>query len=199
LHAFDRITFSEVPDLMEHGVRTANVAVAMARTMDVPASLLSDIAEAARLHDIGKTQIDLEILNKPGPLDATEWTELMRHPQIGYDLIVGRVEPRVSRMILMHHERLDGTGYPSGHGSGAIEMPLRILHVADAFDAITSHRPYQPAMPIEYAVSELTSNLGTQFDADAVGALISVVTYGTERSSVTTLEPSVRHPLAAVG
>jgi len=78
-------------------------------------------------------------------------------------------------------------------------MPLRILHVADAFDAITSHRQYQPAMPIEYAVSELTSNLGTQFDADAVGALISVVTYGTERSSVTTLEPSVRHPLAAVG
>jgi HD-GYP domain-containing protein (c-di-GMP phosphodiesterase class II) len=199
LHAFDRITFSGVPDLMEHGVRTANVAVAMARTMDIPARLMSDIADAARLHDIGKTQIDIEILNKPGPLDATEWTELMRHPQIGYDLIHGRVEPRVSRMILMHHERLDGTGYPNGHGSGAIDMSLRILHVADAFDAITSHRPYQPAMPIEHAVSELTSNLGTQFDADAVGALISVVTYGTEKSSVTTLERSDRDPLAAVG
>ncbi len=199
VNPFDQIARSDVPDLAEHGVRTANVAVAMARALDIPASVVSNIAAAARLHDIGKIEIDAGILSKPGPLDAAEWKELERHSQIGYDMIHKKVDPDVSSMVLMHHERLDGTGYPSGLGPDSIGMPLRILHVADAFDAITSDRPYQRAMPIEHAVSELTSNLGTQFDPDAVGALIAIVTYGSidiERSGIAL---PVRHRFAAVG
>jgi HD-GYP domain-containing protein (c-di-GMP phosphodiesterase class II) len=114
-------------------------------------------------------------------------------------MIHKKVDLAVSSMVLMHHERLDGTGYPNGLGPDAIGMPLRILHVADAFDAITSDRPYQPAMPIEYAVSELTSNLGTQFDADAVGALIAIVTYGSMEAEQSTIALPVRHRLTAVG
>jgi HD-GYP domain-containing protein (c-di-GMP phosphodiesterase class II) len=199
VNPFDQIAHSDVPDLAVHGVRTANMATAMARALDIPANVISDIAAAARLHDIGKIQIDPGILSKPGPLDAGEWEELERHCQIGYDMIHKSVDPNVSTMVLGHHERLDGTGYPNGIGPGAIGMPLRILHVADAFDAITSERPYQPAMPIEYAVSELTSNLGTQFDADVVGALIAVVTYGSTEAEQSRIALSVRHRLAAVG
>ncbi len=199
MNPFDHIAHSDVPDLAEHGVRTANVAVAMARALDFPTSVISHIDTAAQLHDIGKIKIDLEILNKPGPLDALEWEELERHSQIGYDMIHKKVDPEVSSMVLMHHERLDGTGYPNGLGPDAIGMPLRILHVADAFDAITSDRPYQPAMPVEHAVSELTSNLGTQFDADAVGALIAIVTFESMDARQSTIALPVRHRLAAAG
>ncbi len=199
MNRFEQLATNEAPDLVEHGVRTAKIAVAISRVLNVPADITSDIADAARLHDIGKTKIDVDILNKPGPLDAREWEELKRHPQIGYDIIHRSVESRVSGLILRHHERLDGMGYPNGLGADAIDLPLRILHVADAFDAITSERPYQPAMPIEHAVSELTSNLGTQFDADAVGALIEVVTYRSMDAEQNRVALPVRHRLAAVG
>lgn len=199
MNPFDQIARSDVPGIAEHGVRTANVAVAMAKALDMPIGVVSDIGAAAQLHDIGKIEIDPEILNKPGPLDADEWRELKQHSQYGYDMIHKKVDPEVSSMVLMHHERLDGTGYPNGLGSRSIGMPLRILHVADAFDAITSDRPYQPAMPIEYAVSELTSNLGTQFDADAVGALIAIVTFGTMEAEQSGITLRVQHRLAAVG
>ena len=199
MNRFEQLTDDEAPDLVEHGVRTAKIAVAISRVLNVPADITADIADAARLHDIGKAKIDVEILNKPGPLDAREWEELKRHPQIGYDIIHNDVEPRVSRLILRHHERLDGTGYPNGLSADAIDLPLRILHVADAFDAITSDRPYQPAMPVEHAVSELTSNLGTQFDADAVGALIEVVTYRGLETEQSRFALPIRHRMAAVG
>lgn len=175
LNPFKGTTGSEVANLVEHGIRTANIAVAISHVLDIPHHVISDIESAARLHDIGKTEIDPAILNKPGPLDAAEWAELKRHPQIGYDIIHNTVDRSVARMVLMHHERLDGHGYPNGLSAGSIEVPLRILHVADAFDAITSHRPYQPAMPVAHAVSELTDNIGTQFDGDVVHALLELV------------------------
>jgi HD-GYP domain-containing protein (c-di-GMP phosphodiesterase class II) len=175
LNPFDEISGSEVTGLVEHGIRTAGVAVAVAHALDLAHDVIGDIDIAARLHDIGKIHIDAAILNKPGPLNAREWKELRHHPQRGYEMVRTQVNDRIGKMVLMHHERLDGEGYPNGLTADSIEMPLRILHVADAFDAITSHRPYQRAMPVAHAISELTSNIGTQFDADAVRALISLV------------------------
>lgn len=185
-------------ELEAHGVRTARIAVAIARVMDLPHGDIDAIGLAARLHDVGKTKIDPTILNKPGPLDADEWETLQRHPQIGYDMIKNHVDAPVARMVLMHHERLDGCGYPGGASAAQIDMPIRILHVADAYDAITSIRPYQPAMPIEHAISELTSNMGTQFDPDPVQALISIVTYQLDRFQTDHPVRRVPSTLAAV-
>lgn len=185
-------------ELEAHGVRTAKIAVAIARVMDLPHGDIDALGLAARLHDVGKTKIDPEILNKPGPLDADEWEELQRHPQIGYDMIKHEVDRTVSRMVLMHHERLDGCGYPGGASAAQIDMPIRILHVADAYDAITSLRPYQPAMPVEHAISELTSNMGTQFDPDPVQALISIVTYQLDRFETNHQVARIPSTLAAV-
>ncbi|MEZ5176141.1 MAG: HD domain-containing protein [Acidimicrobiia bacterium] len=188
----------EAPDLVSHGIRTAQIAVAIARFMDLPRHQADVIGFAARLHDIGKTRIDPEILNKPGPLDADEWVELQRHPQLGYDLLRSHVDPEVATMVLMHHERLDGGGYPGAVGGGRIDMSLRILHVADAYDAITSERPYQEAMSVEYAISELTAHMGTQFDPDPVQALLSIVTHQEHRFTETIRPFRVPSTLAAV-
>jgi HD-GYP domain-containing protein (c-di-GMP phosphodiesterase class II) len=185
-------------DIESHGIRTARIAVAIARVMELPYGDIDAVGLAARLHDVGKTKVDPAIINKPGPLDADEWEELQRHPQIGYDMIHNRVDPAVSRMVLMHHERLDGCGYPGGASAAQIDMPIRILHVADAYDAITTLRPYQPAMPIEHAISELTTNMGTQFDPDPVQALIAIVTYQLERFGDSDQPRRVPSTLAAV-
>ncbi len=198
LELTDQFAYDEDHELASHGIRTARIAVAIARVMDLPHCDIDAVGVAARFHDVGKTQIDPEILNKPGPLDADEWTELKRHPQIGYDLIRRHVEPTIARMVLMHHERLDGCGYPGGVSAAQISMPVRILHVADAYDAITSLRPYQRALPIEHAISELTSNMGTQFDPDPVQALMSIVTYQLDRVLATHQPFRVPSTLAAV-
>jgi HD-GYP domain-containing protein (c-di-GMP phosphodiesterase class II) len=98
----------------------------------------------------------------------------------------------------MHHERLDGTGYPNGVSANRIDMPTRILHVADAFDAITSVRPYQPALPVDHAISELVAHTGTQFDPEPVQALITVVSYQLANINGTTSDTKVPYTLAAV-
>jgi HD-GYP domain-containing protein (c-di-GMP phosphodiesterase class II) len=168
-------------DLESHGLRTARVAVAIAEAMDLPEAEVRTLDLAARIHDIGKTHIDARVLGKPGPLTDTEWVEMRRHPQLGYDMIKDWVDPKIARVVLMHHERLDGHGYPNRVPAEAIDRPTRILHVADAFDAITSVRPYQPALPVDHAINELVTNVGTQFDPDVVRALISVVSYQLAR------------------
>ncbi|MCZ7533093.1 MAG: HD domain-containing protein [Acidimicrobiia bacterium] len=198
LQLTEPFAYDEEPSLASHGARTARIAVAIARVMDLPLGDIDAIGHAARLHDVGKTKIDPEILNKPGPLDADEWMELKRHPQIGYDMLRGHVEPKIAQIVLMHHERLDGCGYPGGVSSAQIGMPVRILHVADAYDAITSLRPYQRALPIEHAISELTSNIGTQFDPDPVQALMSIVTYQLDQVLVADQPFRVPSTLAAV-
>lgn len=183
--------------LAGHGIRTARIAVAIARVMDVPPDEINVIGLAARLHDVGKTKVDPAILHKPGPLDEDEWMELKRHPQLGYDMLRGKVDPRVARMVLMHHERLDGGGYPAAVGAAQIDMSVRILQVADAYDAITSTRPYQRALPVGYAITEMTAHIGTQFDPDPVQALLSIVTYQLDHVLAT--DPPLRAPSPLAG
>jgi HD-GYP domain-containing protein (c-di-GMP phosphodiesterase class II) len=142
--------------------------------MGLSSECIQTIDAAARLHDIGKLLIPREILDKPGPLNAREWAELQRHPETGYELVRMRVPAAVADVVVTHHERFDGSGYPNGVEGTEIPLEARILQVADAFDAITSERVYQPALSVDYAISELTRCAGTQFDPDAVAAIVAL-------------------------
>jgi HD-GYP domain-containing protein (c-di-GMP phosphodiesterase class II) len=132
---------------------------------------LRRLTVACTLHDIGKIDVDQAVLFKPGPLEGAEWDEIRRHPELGFDMVSGLVHPEIADTVLAHHERFDGLGYPFGRSGSDIPMLARILTVADAFDAITSNRCYQPALPVEYALQEIGRHAATQFDPEVVDSL----------------------------
>lgn len=142
--------------------------------MCLPAESLERIEAAAHLHDIGKIFVPREILDQPGPLTEAQWEELRHHPRMGYELVLDRVPLEVADIVLTHHERFDGSGYPNAVPGRLISIEARVLQVADAFDAITSTRPYQAALPVDYAISEALRCAGTQFDPDAAAAIVSL-------------------------
>lgn len=128
---------------------------------------------AATRHDIGKIAIPERVLNKTGKLDRAEYEAIKRHTVIGAQ-VLARIEglDEIVPWVLHSHEHVDGSGYPDGLTGDAIPTASRILLVADAFDAMTSDRPYRPALAVEDALGELQRNAGTQFDADCVAALV---------------------------
>ena len=178
-----------VEDLYGHVHRVADLSCALGRTMGLPEADIEALALVGVLHDVGKVHIDPAILAKPGPLDELERDHMKRHPELGYAMINERFERRVSEAILYHHERYDGGGYP--FGLAGLEIPLlsRVVLVADAFDAITNHRSYQPALSVEYAIQEITSNAGTQFDPGVVEAFMNVSYRGKLPLSAAALAP----------
>ena len=166
------------PELAAHCGRSGKIAIDIGTHMGLSEERLEVLAFGTRLHDIGKIFIDREILDKPGPLDTSEWDELRKHPFMGFELVQGHVPELVAEMVLTHHERFDGTGYPRGLGGHEIQLESRILQVADAIDAITSDRPYQPALPLAYAISELVKYTETQFDPGVVTAVLALIDEG---------------------
>ncbi|SFH33745.1 HD domain-containing protein [Desulfotomaculum arcticum] len=132
------------------------------------------VIEAALMHDVGKTEIDNKIIFRPGPLDEAEWEVMRLHPLLGASMIMRRVvkissskkckPSTIALAVLHHHERWDGTGYPDGLAGDDIPLIARIIAVADAFDAMTTDRPYRKALSKEDAVKEIISCSGTQFD-----------------------------------
>ena len=155
-----------------HTERVAAIAVALATRLGYTGDELEAIEIGALLHDVGKIGIPERVLNKPAPLDAEEWAVMKRHPLIS-DQILAEVElhPIVRQIARSSHERIDGGGYPDGLAGEEIPMPARITLVADAFDALTSDRPYRSACSIDAAFQELSANSGTQFCADVLAAL----------------------------
>lgn len=148
-----------------HSERVVNFAVRIAIQMNIPRKEVELLKYAGFLHDIGKIVIDRYILNKPSNLSKVEFNEIKKHPVVGKEIISQvRFLKDVSHIILYHHERWDGKGYP--HGLARKEIPLlsRILCIADAFDAMTSKRPYKPRLSYKDAVFEIERNSGTQFD-----------------------------------
>ncbi|OQX33725.1 MAG: hypothetical protein B0D84_04235, partial [Candidatus Sedimenticola endophacoides] len=131
---------------------------------------------AGSIHDIGKIYVPSEILNRPGRISETEFSIIKTHPDVGYDILkdVDFGEP-IAEIVLQHHERLDGSGYPNGIGGDAISRQARILMVADVVEAIASHRPYRPALGIDEAVKEITRNQGRLYDAKVVEACLRVL------------------------
>jgi HD-GYP domain-containing protein (c-di-GMP phosphodiesterase class II) len=167
-----------VDDLYGHVHRVADLAVAIGKEMALDKDDTKRLSLVGILHDVGKIHIDPAVLAKPGPLDDMERDHMRRHPEIGYAMIAQKFDRRVAEAILYHHERYDGFGYPFGLAGEKIPLLSRIVLVADAFDAITSNRAYQVALPAEYAINEIVINSGTQFDPAAVEAFVAIAERG---------------------
>ena len=137
---------------------------------------VTDLRRAAMLHDIGKLAVSNRILDKPGPLTPAEVAQVREHP-----LITARILERIpgfahlAPLAAAHHERLDGSGYPYGLRAENLTLPMRVLAVADVFEAVTSARPYRPAMSVEEALAHLRAEAPTRLDADAVEALAGIL------------------------
>jgi putative nucleotidyltransferase with HDIG domain len=154
----------------------AELAVAIAGEMGLDESRIQGQSLGSLIHDIGKIYIPAEILNRPGRLSAAEFEMIKSHPQVGYDIIRGVEFPwPVAEMILQHHERLDGSGYPHGLRGDEICAEARILAVADVVEAMSSHRPYRPGLGLPEAVSEIRRGRGARYDAAAVDACLRLI------------------------
>jgi diguanylate cyclase (GGDEF)-like protein len=164
------------PDLAPHVQAVTVMAEDVARRLGLAQHTIEQVRQAAQLHDIGKIAIPDAILNKPGPLDAPEWSFIRRHTTIGERIInAAPALARVAVLVRSSHERYDGDGYPDGLSGDAIPIGSRIISVCDAFDAMTSDRPYQLAMTPEDALAELQRCSGSQFDPEVVAAFAATL------------------------
>jgi HD-GYP domain-containing protein (c-di-GMP phosphodiesterase class II) len=152
----------------------ATLAVEIARLLGIDDERLDDLRTAAKLHDIGKIGVPDAILSKPGPLDDEEFRILKTHPIVGAELLTAWGLPRAAQFVLQHHEHVDGSGYPAHLRQDEIALEARVIHVADAYVAMTMDRPYRAAMDCEEAFAELERHRGTQFDADVVDTLLAL-------------------------
>ncbi|MDM8533121.1 HD domain-containing phosphohydrolase [Clostridiaceae bacterium HSG29] len=160
----------------KHIVRIAKLSFEVGKKLNLPNDILDDLVLASTLHDIGKIAIPIDILEKPGKLDNDEWEIIKEHPQIGYRIALSVDEfSHVSRYILYHHEKYDGSGYPEGLKGENIPLISRIISVTDSFDVMTNERPYKKAMDESKAVEELIRCSGTQFDPKIVEVLIEIL------------------------
>lgn len=153
-----------IEDLHGHVHRVSDLSVDLGTGLGLPEDDLDRLALAGILHDVGKIHLDPSILGKPGPLNENERELMQRHPELGFAMTRNRLDAKVAEAILYHHERFDGNGYPFGLAGNEIPILSRIVLVADAFDAMTSVRAYQPALPVDFAINEIRKNAGTQFD-----------------------------------
>lgn len=158
-----------------HAQRVCRYSLEMARRMGYPEKNYKDILRGAYLHDVGKIGIPDEILFKPGKLTATEMEVMRGHVTIGHGLIA-RIPhlAKAAEIVLCHHERFDGNGYPNGLAGKEIPLSARIFSVADTLDAMTVDRPYRRALLLSTAREEITRQSGSQFDPDVVAVFLSV-------------------------
>jgi HD-GYP domain-containing protein (c-di-GMP phosphodiesterase class II) len=171
----------DLRDDIAHGQarRVSELASVVAWQMGLRKEQVRRIEKAAMLHNIGKIGIADAVLAKPGPLDDAEWAEMKRHPELGYHMLQGiDFLKDAAEIVYAHHERYDGSGYPRGLREDSIPLGARIFAVVDAYDAITSYRPYRKAQPHRKAVEEIVRNSGTQFDPEVVRAFLEAEKQG---------------------
>ncbi len=158
-----------------HSERVAAYTMLMARQMGIEGDELTAIERGALLHDIGKIGVPDNILYKPGPLDDAEWVIMKQHPVVGYRMCmkVDMLRP-AAPIVLHHHERWDGAGYPYGLSGDEIPLGARIFSISDTVDAITSDRPYRQGRSIEEAQAEIEKCAGAQFDPEVVKLFLSI-------------------------
>lgn len=158
-----------------HQRRVAKLAVAIASEMGLPAEQIEGIRIAGIVHDIGKIHVPAEILSNPGKLSDAEFSIVKTHSQVGYDILRTIDFPwPVAQMILQHHEKMDGSGYPNGLKGEDILIEARILCIADVIESMASHRPYRPGFGIFPALQEISRNKGRLYDSDAVKAVMTL-------------------------
>ncbi len=158
-----------------HQRRVAGLAAEIASSMGLAADVVESVKMAASIHDLGKISIPSEILTKPGKLNTIEFDFVKLHCKIGYDILKNIDFPwPLADIIHQHHEKIDGSGYPGGLSDEEILLEAKILAVADAVEAMISHRPYRPALGIEYALSELLKFRGVYYDTAVVDVCITI-------------------------
>jgi HD-GYP domain-containing protein (c-di-GMP phosphodiesterase class II) len=159
-----------------HQRRVADLCLAIGRKLGLSSERTQGLRLAASIHDLGKIGIPAEILAKPGDLTENQYNLLKEHVQLGYEIVKNVQFPwPIAQMILQHHERLDGSGYPQGLKADEIFLEARILAVADVVEAMSSHRPYRTSRGINAALDQVLSGSGTLYDREAVEACVNLI------------------------
>ena len=154
----------------------ADLVQAIAREIDLTPERIEGVYMAAAIHDIGKISLPAEILSKPGQLSEIELRLIQEHPKVGYEILRGIDFPwPIAEIVLQHHERLDGSGYPRNLAGNEILLEARIVGVADVVETMSSHRPYRPSIGLDKAIEEITAQKGRLYDPDVVDACLKVV------------------------
>jgi len=171
-----KIMEAKDPYTAGHSMRVAEYSEKIARKMKMNEYDTELLVNLANLHDLGKIQVDLSVLNKPGNFTKSDWEEVKKHPRIGYNIVkeITFLQSEASA-ILHHHERMDGKGYPSGLKGDELSPFAKILIAADSYDAMTTDRPYRRALTSNEAIMELRNNSGTQFDPKIAGIMIEII------------------------
>lgn len=159
-----------IPGVGGHCRRVARIAAGIAREMGLAREGVARVRQAAAVHDIGKLEMPVEIVNKRGPLSDEEFAIVREHATVGARLVAGLGDHELTAIVRHHHERYDGAGYPDGLAGTQIPLGARIVAVADTFDALTSARPYRSAKGHREALALLAAEAGTQLDPNVVAA-----------------------------
>ena len=173
IDAMLRIVQAGDPYTFGHQQRVTWLACAIAREMGLPKEQIERTRMAAALHDIGKLGVPIEILSKASRLTESEFAMIKAHPQVGYSILRATefLSP-LAQIVLQHHERMDGSGYPSGLWGEDILLEARIIGVADVVEAMASHRPYRPPIGVDKALEEISQRRGVLYDPEVVDACL---------------------------
>jgi putative two-component system response regulator len=189
ISAFSHIGEMRDPYTAGHQRRVSQLARGLAQELGMSEDESQGIGVAGMLHDIGKIRVPAEILNKPGRLTQIEMNLIKTHTEVGYDILMPILFPwPVAKMVLQHHERQDGSGYPRGMEGSDILAQARIIAVADTVEAMSFHRPYRPALGMEVALDEIETGRLVRYDADVVDACLSLFRESRFRFNKTTYD-----------
>jgi HD-GYP domain-containing protein (c-di-GMP phosphodiesterase class II) len=192
---FGAVIDAKSPWTHEHSAQVCGIATGMARLMRFPEPALRQLRRAALVHDLGKLSISNRILDKPAPLTDEERTRFTEHPLVA-ERILGQVPPLLEIAVVAsaHHERLDGSGYPRGLAGDALSMPMRVLAVADVYEALISDRPYRPAYSPRDALEVMRNDVPQRLDPEAFAALEALLSgpVSTEFRELTGVRPPLR-------
>ena len=178
LHAIVTMIDAQHLQTRDHSENVSAYAVGLARALGLDADHIVRLRQAAQFHDIGKVAVSSAILNKPSQLTPAEMAEMRLHPTVGATMLMHAGLHEQAHWVRCHHECIDGSGYPHGLRGADIPLESRIIFVADAFEAMTSDRPYSVGIPVEDALEELQACAGSQFDPEVVEALVELVERG---------------------
>ena len=160
----------------EHHTGTAYIASFIAEKISIGQNQITGIYYASLIHDIGEISVPAEIISRAGPLTEFEYSLIQTHPEEGYKILKDIDFPwPIAQIILQHHERLDGSGYPYGLQGAEILLEAKVVSVAEVVQAMLSHRPYRPAHPLENVAEELTTNSGKYYDEQVVSACLKIL------------------------
>jgi PAS domain S-box-containing protein len=179
VEALSRMSEARDPYTAGHQRRVSTLVSAIGREMALSDEQINGLGVAGAIHDLGKIQVPAEILNKPGFMTEIELSIIRMHPRVGYEILKNIDFPwPIADIVVQHHERIDGSGYPDGIRNDEILLEAKVLAVADVVEAMASHRPYRPALGIDQALDEIERNSGHLYDADVANACLKVFSDG---------------------